>query len=105
MPRCIPFGLAAITFAIYFSAMPANANEQIEYGQYLSGECTACHRAGDNQTIPPIFGWPVEAFVAVMESYKRGERTNKAMISVAKSLDTDQIKALAAYFATVKAGQ
>ena len=105
MPRCIPFGLAAITFAIYFNTMPAKANEQVEYGQYLSGECTACHRDGDNQTIPPIFGWPVDAFVAVMESYKRGERTNKAMISVAKSLDSDQIKALAAYFATVKAGQ
>ena len=84
------------------SGMPASANDQLEYGEHLSGECTACHRDGANKTIPPIVGWPVESFVAVMNAYKKGERDNKAMVSVAKSLDDEQIAALAAYFATIK---
>ena len=37
-----------------------------------------------------------------MNAYKKGERDNKAMVSVAKSLDDEQIAALAAYFATIK---
>ena len=44
----------------------------------------------------------VDAFIAIMNSYKKGERDNKAMVSVAKSLDDEQIAALAAYFATIK---
>ena len=103
MLRCIRLGLVTTAVVMLGGATSVKANEQIEYGEYLAGECTACHRDGDNQTIPPIFGWPVDAFVAVMESYKKGERTNKAMMSVAKSLDADQIKALGAYFATIKA--
>ena len=85
-------------------SLPASAaaDDLIEYGKHLSGECTTCHRNGANERIPPIFGWPTDAFIAVMESYKKGERDNKAMVSVAKSLDAEQIKALAAYFATIK---
>lgn len=88
--------------ASLLSISSASADELIDYGKHLSGECTACHRDGANETIPPIVGWPVDAFIAVMESYKKGERDNKAMVSVAKSLDAEQIKALAAYFATIK---
>lgn len=80
----------------------AAADDLIEYGKHLSGECTTCHRDGANERIPPIVGWPTDAFIAVMESYKKGERDNKAMVSVATSLDAEQIKALAAYFATIK---
>lgn len=93
------FAVAAICIS---SNVAKASNEQLEYGKYLSGECTACHRDGSNETIPPIVGWDPEAFVAVMESYKKAERDNKAMVSVAQSLDADQIKALAAYFATIK---
>ena len=91
-----------VAAVILSGGMPAAANDQLEYGQHLSGECTACHRDGANKTIPPIVGWPVKSFVAVMNSYKKGERDNKAMISVAQSLDDEQIAALAAYFATIK---
>ena len=72
---------------------------QIAYGEHLSGECTTCHRLdGTDNGIPPIIGWPAEAFVAVLVSYRDGERTNQAMMSVAKSLDEQQMTALAAYF-------
>lgn len=96
-------GLRSLVAAVIaVAALPASANEQLEYGQHLSGECTTCHRDGANNTIPPIVGWPVDSFIAIMNAYKKGERDNKAMVSVAKSLDDEQIAALAAYFATIK---
>lgn len=101
MMRLMPSVLGAFAAGAVCTAS-AMADEQLEYGEYLSGECTTCHRDGSNVSIPPIFGWPTDAFIAVMESYKKGERDNKAMVSVARSLDADQIKALAAYFATIK---
>ena len=98
----IAFAIVAGIIATSTFVSSATANDLIDYGKHLSGECTTCHRDGANATIPPIVGWPIDVFIAVMESYKKGERDNKAMVSVATSLDADQIKALAAYFATVK---
>ena len=81
------------------SAVADDKAAQIAYGEHLSGECTTCHRIdGTDNGIPSIIGWPAEAFVAVLVSYRDGERTNQAMMSVAKSLDEQQMKALAAYF-------
>lgn len=93
-------GLAASLTALTFTAV--FANEEREYGEYLAGECTSCHRDGSNETIPPIVGYDIESFVLLMDTYKKGERDNPAMVSVAQSLDKEQIKALAIYFASVK---
>lgn len=73
------------------------------YGEYLSGECVACHqKSGADDGIPSIVGWDEISFVAVMLSYKQGGRDNEVMQNVAKSLDQEQIEALAAYFATLE---
>ncbi len=73
------------------------------YGEYLSGECVSCHqKSGADKGIPPIVGWDEISFIAVMQSYKTGDRENEAMRSVASSLDREQIEALAAYFATIR---
>lgn len=73
------------------------------YGEYLSGECVACHqKTGADDGIPSIVGWDEISFVAVMLSYRQGGRDNEVMVNVAKSLDTEQIEALAAYFATLE---
>ena len=78
-------------------------NELRDYGEYLSGECTTCHRldgAGDG--IPSIIGWEAEHFIDTMKSFRNGDRENAAMVSVAKSLDEEQLKALAQYFGSIK---
>ena len=41
------------------------------------------------------------SFVETVNYYKKGLRKNQAMESVAKTLDDEQIKALAVYFASV----
>ena len=72
------------------------------YGRHLAQECTGCHRIdGSSNGIPPIIGWDADRFVATMEFYRTGERNNPVMVSVAKSLDADQIRALAAYYASL----
>lgn len=71
----------------------------IEYGEYLSTECTTCHqRSGDHAGIPGIVGWPEEDFVVAMHAYKQALRPHAVMQSVAQRLDDEEIAALAAYF-------
>ncbi|MEM7777032.1 MAG: c-type cytochrome [Pseudomonadota bacterium] len=73
------------------------------YGEYLANECVTCHRVDGTQTnIPDITGWPEEAFVAVLVSYKTKERENRVMQTIAAGLGDAEMAALAAYFAKVK---
>ena len=86
---------------IGFSAV--KADELRDYGEYLAGECTTCHRLdGVDKGIPSIIGMDAESFTIVLKAYQTGDLTNQAMVSVAKSLDDDQIKALAAFFSSLK---
>ena len=70
-----------------------------EYGAYLAGECTTCHRPGGGEEgIPSITGWPSEDFVIALHAYKRGKRVHPAMQMVAGRLSDEEIAALAAHF-------
>ncbi len=74
-----------------------------EYGEYLSGDCTACHQVdGSYNGIPSITGWDEESFVWVMHEYKEKYRTHPVMQMMAGRLANDEIAALAAYFATLE---
>ena len=75
----------------------------LAFGEYLSGECTACHRKdGQEKGIPAIIGWPEDQFIAAMNSYKSKDRTNPVMQTIAGKLSGDELAALAAYYATLK---
>ncbi|MDE0386842.1 MAG: c-type cytochrome [Defluviicoccus sp.] len=70
-----------------------------EYGAYLAGECTTCHRPGGGEAgIPSITGWPHDEFVIALHAYKRGKRVHPAMQLVAGRLSDEEIAALAAHF-------
>jgi cytochrome c553 len=67
-------------------------------GRQLAQECTPCHRLdGVDAGIPSIVGLKPDDFIKIMSLYKNGQRNNPAMVSVAQSLDDQQIKALALY--------
>ena len=71
----------------------------VEYGEYLSQECTTCHqRSGSNEGIPGIVGWPQEDFVVAMHAYRQKLRPHQVMQTIASRLADDEIAALAAYF-------
>lgn len=71
----------------------------VEYGEYLSGECKTCHQAdGSAQGMPPITGWEPKDFVTVMHAYKNKSRAHPVMQMMAGRLSNEEIAALAAYF-------
>lgn len=71
-------------------------------GRHLAQECTSCHSTdGVGNGIPPIIGLEPEYFVKTLNLYQRGERTNPAMVSVAQSLDEEQIRALSIYLGSL----
>ncbi|MEK9970319.1 MAG: hypothetical protein VW600_14360 [Ferrovibrio sp.] len=76
-----------------------------ELGEYLSGECVTCHKptGQSSAAIPSITGWPVEQFVAVMDAYRRKQRDNQAMQTIAGRLSDHEIVSLAAFFAALPA--
>ena len=78
-------------------------NSKAAYGRHLAQQCTTCHRTdGLNNGIPGITGWPADQFVAVLDSYKQGDRKNAAMVSIAQTMDEAQMQALAAHFGALK---
>ena len=77
-----------------------------EYGEYLSATCVTCHQInGDDEGIPSITGWPKDAFVTVMYSYRSRFRENPVMRQIAGSLNNDEIAGLAAYFEELVAAE
>ena len=71
-----------------------------EYGQYLSGECNACHGSSKKSGagIPSLNGKPFAYLVDALWQYKNKSRKNAVMQMVAGGLDNEQINSLAAYF-------
>jgi len=95
-----------LSAAAILVASAAQADEKVEYGEYLSGSCVTCHQlSGADSGIPAIVGWDQEAFVEVLLSYKNKERENKAMQTITTPLSREEMEALAAYFATIKPKQ
>lgn len=85
--------------------LPAALAADLAYGEYLASDCVTCHRApADEGAIPAIVGLPRPYFVNALRDYRAGRRANPVMQNVARSLDDEQIAALAAYFASLKDG-
>lgn len=83
-------------------AQPTGDSELMAYGEYLAGECTTCHQTkSSSDGIPAITGLDTDHFLSALEAYKDGSRTNATMVSVARSLDAEQMKALAIYFGSL----
>jgi cytochrome c len=84
------------------SASLAAGNKAL--GEYLSSECVTCHQvSGQYQGIPPIVGWPEESFVEIINQYRKKERENPVMQTIAGRLSDEEVAALAAYFGSLSA--
>ena len=78
------------------------AGADVDYGEYLSGECVTCHsQKGVDKGIPVINGLDAEVFAEVMHAYKVGDMEHPVMQMVAGRLDGEQIASLAVYFAAL----
>lgn len=75
----------------------------VEYGEYLSSECTTCHQAsGSDDGIPGIVGWEPNDFATAMHAYKQKNREHPVMQMVTSRLSNEEIAALAAYFKSLE---
>ena len=95
-----PFVTIGSITAISCTGLAADEARLKAYGQHLSQQCTTCHRLDGVRVgaIPAIVGWPADQFVAVLRSYKSGERRNPVMISVTEPLGEEEMNALAVHF-------
>jgi len=72
-------------------------------GKELSATCAACHGADGNSTIPanPKIAGQYESYlIRALKDYRSGARNNAIMAGFAAALSDQDIKDLAAYFAS-----
>lgn len=94
---CMATGVACLVAP--GDARAQDADRLVRLGKHLAQECTTCHRIdGVDNGIPAIVGMDARAFTETMGYYRDGQRNNPAMVSVAGSLDDEQVRALALYF-------
>jgi cytochrome c553 len=99
-----PKAILTLAALCLLPATNGHASDNHALGQYLSSECVTCHQlSGRFDGIPPIVGWPEEAFMRIMNEYRNKERQNPVMQTIAGRLSPDEIAALAAYFGSLKA--
>lgn len=113
--RVVVFLAAALTFPCLADDMEWTDDRAVQmadgvpgdpaYGEYLAQECASCHFAEGAGNVPPIAGIAPGYFREAMAEYTGGIRDNAAMASVARSLDDEQLAALAAWFATQQKDQ
>jgi len=79
------------------------ATIDLEYGEYLSNDCTSCHSLYvDRDRIIALAGLPEDFLNQTLRSYRAGERDNQAMTTVAKSLSDDDIVSVAAWLSSLE---
>ncbi len=70
-----------------------------DYGEYLAGECAACHApSGGDGSIPRIHAKAKDYLASALLEYKNLQRPNEVMRGVTAALTNDEIAALATYF-------
>ena len=71
----------------------------VEYGEYLAGECLTCHQSGNNNgRVPPIHKLTPDYFIYALLEYQNGARSNRVMQTIAGALGAEEISALSAVF-------
>ena len=74
----------------------------IAYAKHLVRECTTCHSLyGQDAGIPVMVGLSVSRFKDTIDLYRSGKRDNQVMVNVSRSLDKQQIHALAVYLSGI----
>lgn len=87
-------------------AAPAVAQDKPKPVEENLKVCTACHGADGNTPLQPDFpklgGQHYDYLLHSLKSYKSGMRKNQTMMPLAKALSTQEMEALARYYAGQK---
>lgn len=87
-------------FAILACAAPAGGFAQAFCPAAINAQaCSSCHGDDEQSSIPRLIEMERESFIAAMEAFKNGERESTIMGRLAPAYSTEDIEALADYFA------
>ena len=105
MKRSILIGAAATGIALAVAA-PAYAAGDAAKGRVKAITCMGCHgipgyhNAYPNYPVPRVGGQHPEYIVIALKAYKSGQRGHKTMQAQAASLSEQDMRDIAAYFAS-----
>jgi sulfide dehydrogenase cytochrome subunit len=94
-PRIVAAGL--LVWAAAAQAQDANL------GRNLAATCASCHGTNGQargDTVAALAGMPAERIATTLNAYKTGALPATIMHQIAKGYSDDQVKAIAAYFAS-----
>ncbi len=95
---------SAVALSLPLSAVAASGN--VEKGAEKAKTCAACHGEAGAKPIqsdyPVLAGQHYDYLVASLNHYKSGKRKNASMNGFAAALKPEDIRDLAAYFASQK---
>ena len=94
----------ALALVLLFS-VAAHANDQQElYTKSLAATCANCHGTNGKSikdgALPSLAGMKSDELIEQMQAFKSGARPATIMHQIAKGFSDEQIKMLAAYFAS-----
>jgi cytochrome c553 len=95
---------ASLAIAVLLSTSGLSSAADKELGRHLSSECVSCHQLSGRVVagVPAIVGIDQASFTAMMEAYRRKERPNQVMQSIAAKFTDEEIAALAAFFESAR---
>lgn len=88
-------------------AAPLLQAGDISRGEDLSGDCAACHGADGNSTNPEwpnIAGQSKRYLYEQLQAFQSGDRENAVMAGQVEDLDDQDMRDLAAYYASLEPG-
>jgi len=97
-----------LLFALVLACAPALAvaKGNIEEGKRKAETCKACHGEGGAKPVLPEYpilaGQHADSLAAALNQYKSGKRKNALMVGFSAALSPQDIRDLAAYFASEK---
>lgn len=101
--RHLAWLLSGLMLSIPVSAAEPTAKKTVE--QTVNTVCAACHAPDGNSVItlnPKLAGQHPEYLQKQLMEFKSGKRANAVMSGMAAALSNEEMKALAAYFASKK---
>lgn len=100
--RCLTQSILVASISLAGASQVLAGGDE-DKGKELSQTCASCHGVDGNSTIPtnPILAGQYESYIIrALSDYKSGARSNPVMAGFAAGLSMQDMKDLAAYFAS-----
>jgi cytochrome subunit of sulfide dehydrogenase len=95
--------LLRVTAATLLALAGASHAQDANLGRNLAATCANCHGTNGQvrgDVVKPLAGVPADKIVAAFNDFKSGALPATIMHQIARGFTDDQVKAIAAYFAT-----